>query len=232
MKVVDSTRHLIGIARTCGGSLLVGCVVWLTGCAALGSREPGGAIDPTRVKTRDDIVAIRHFYQPLPWLTDNDQRVIGFSVPVYFVSGSTEAGAFVPGTIYVWVYELKTLPDGSTERAFVHGWEFDEEEAMGYRVARYFHLGFCYGFVLRWSNELDLSGKQIEIEFGYQRQDGPLITGPARRFRVPMPSGYAPTWRRNETRRVEPGQQDDEPGATTTRPAGAAPERPAPRGSR
>lgn len=142
-------------------------------------------IDPAKVPTRGDIVAIHQYWPNFPWLTQSD-RVVGFRVTTYFVSGETEKGAFVPGTIFAWVYTLGRGEDGTRTREIAHVWEFDQTAAMSYRVRKEAIGGYFYGFMLAWPANLDLDGKLIEIEFGYERRDKSVVTSAARRFRVPL----------------------------------------------
>jgi hypothetical protein len=147
-------------------------------------------VDVTLVPTRDDITAVYQFFAQDPWLRNTEGRVIGITSSVYFHSGATEKGAFVPGTVLCWVYEFDRRPDGTLERKLVNVWELSEQEAMGYRVRRQSQMGYAYGFFFTWPPGVDVSGKTIEIMFGYERLDGKMITGAARRFKVPM-SRYA-----------------------------------------
>ena len=144
-----------------------------------------GMIDPTRVETRDDITAVYQFYT-VPWLRNADGQIVGFKSAVYFHSAKTERGAFVPGSVLVWLYEVAREPDGSRTRKFLHNWELDEREAMNYRIRKRSNMGYFYGLFFTWPPELNLSGKQVEIVFGYERGDGKVITGAPRRFRVPL----------------------------------------------
>ncbi len=151
------------------------------------SRKPKPReIDPTRVRTRDDIVEIYQPWPQTPWLFDEFGRVVGFRVRTYFISGTTQKGAFVPGTIIIKLSEIRRLPGGKFQRIALHTWQFSERDAMGYRVRRLALTGYSYGFVLRWPQELDLSGKTIEIAFYYRRTNGTIIRGLPRRFRVPV----------------------------------------------
>ena len=147
-------------------------------------------IKPERIETRDDITAIYQFYT-VPWLRNADGGIVGFKAAVYFHSGQTERGAFVHGSILVWLYEVVREPDGGLARKFLHEWELNEREAMAYRVRKRSGMGYYYGLFFSWPPELELSGKQIEIVFGYERTDGKVITGAPRRFRVPatLPGG-------------------------------------------
>jgi hypothetical protein len=127
----------------------------------------------------------------MPWLQHAD-RIVGFKVTVYFVSGQTEKGAFVPGNIFVWMYTLEPTADGRRERKLAYVWEFKESESVDYRVTKRAIGGYYYGFPLTWPPELRLEGKQVEIQFGYERMDKTVALSPVRRFRVPIPAGYQP----------------------------------------
>ena len=143
-------------------------------------------IDPTRVRTRDDIVEIYQPWPQTPWLFDEFGRAVGFRVRTYFISGTTQKGAFVPGTIIIKLSQIRRLPGGKFQRIALHTWEFSERDAMGYRIRRVSLTGYSYGFVLRWPDELDLSGKTIEIAFYYRRTNGTIVRGLPRRFKVPV----------------------------------------------
>ncbi len=148
-------------------------------------------IDPTKIETRDDIFQIVQFWPQMPWLQRTD-RVVGFKVTVYFRSGETRLGAFVPGNIFVWVYELQPAARGRRERKLAHMWELDQAGALGYRVRKRSIQGYYYGFPLRWDDGLGLEGKLVEIQFGYERGNKQLVLSEPRQFRVPVPVGYVP----------------------------------------
>jgi hypothetical protein len=149
-------------------------------------------VDVTSVPTRDDITAVYQYYtQAQQWLRNTDGRVIGFSSAVYFGSGETGKGAFVPGKALVWLWEIVTQ-NGAHERKLVNVWELNEQDAMGFRVRRLSPLGYGYGFFFTWPQTADLDGKTIEIMFGYERLDGKVITGAARRFMVPAAAFASP----------------------------------------
>jgi hypothetical protein len=155
---------------------------------------PAPMLDVTTVPTRDDITAVYQYYtQAQQWLRNSDGRVIGFTAAVYFCSGETGKGAFVPGRSLVWLWEIVTQPNGAHERKLVNVWELNEQDAMGFRVRRLSPLGYGYGFFFTWPPNANLDGKLVEIMFGYERLDGKVITGAARRFMVPdAPLGAAP----------------------------------------
>lgn len=196
------TRGSLGLA--------LGAVVLCFGCKAppkngggyegltrgdAATASPTELIDASAIPARDDIVAIYQFWPNVPWLLESD-RVVGFRVTTYFVSGETELGEFVPGRIFAWVYERVRGPAGKVTRQLAHMWEFDEAAALGYRVRRRAVGGYHYGFALAWPPNVELDGRQIEIEFGYERKDGSVVTGAPRRFRVPVSADYVPATRK------------------------------------
>lgn len=194
--------------------------------------KPPPPIDVERVVLRDDIVVIRQFWSHLPWIVGENDRIAGFFATTYFVSGETEKGAFVPGRILAWLYELLRQTDGTSKRQVVHTWELDHDAAMGFRVRKLAVGGYYYGLVLSWPPDIDVSGKLIEIELGYERTDGRVIVAKPRRFRVPLPvgGGYRRPPAANQTaahpsprERARTGRQQPRPAAPTTRASAARP---------
>ena len=149
-------------------------------------------IDSTRVETRDDIVQIVSFWNQPYWLQDIE-RVRGFKSTVYFVSGYTEKGAFVPGPIDIWVYEMVPTSTGRYERRLVFTHQLNAAEAMAMRVNKLAVGGYYYGFLIQWPIDLYLEGKQVQIQFGYERQaDKQVILSSPRTFEVPKPFNFIP----------------------------------------
>jgi hypothetical protein len=146
-------------------------------------------IDPTQVPTRDDIVSIIHYWEPLPWVIGPQRNPIGFRAPTYFVSGQTDRGAFVSGPVTIRLFVLERAASGARVRREAHAWELDESQAMNFRVRRRAVGGYWYGFILTWPDALDLGGKMIEIEFSYRRPDGRVVSDGGHRLRVPIGSG-------------------------------------------
>jgi hypothetical protein len=157
-------------------------------------------IDVAKVPERDDIVGVYRFWLPVPWLTDSVGRIIGFQVRVYFQSAATGKGVFVPGSIYVWLREIEPDPESGIRRRDLHLWELDRDAAYGYRVTMEAVLGYSYGFFLQWPENLDLEGREIEVQFGYERRDGTLIRDRAHPMRVPAPSDLRHSRPRSEPR--------------------------------
>jgi hypothetical protein len=194
-------------------------LVLSTGCAAPPLRN-GDEIDVSHAETHDDITEIVQYWNPLPWRYDADRRPVGFQTTIYFISGQTGRGAFVPGKILVWLYTLEPGPDGVPVRKSVYGWEFNEAESTLYRVRKKSVQGYYYGFPLLWGPEVNVVGKDIEIVFGYQRLDGSVLTAAGKRFRVPVPPGY----RLPSERHAMPPPLETQPAENRVRPALPPPE--------
>ena len=177
----STTRRVLSMA---GREALFGLLLLSFGCEAAGWRGAGGK------SLNDDVVAIRQFYTPPIWLTDADGRISGFSVRTYFVSGKTNKGVFVSGTIGVTMNVLQAKPEGGFDRQRAQEWSFTGAEAAGFRVTKTSKLGDSYGFVLQWPPEADVMGRRIEIVFTYLRGDGQVVTGPSRQIPVPLSAGY------------------------------------------
>jgi hypothetical protein len=158
----------------------VGLLLLLTGCVA-----PGGS--------GDDIVTVYHFYPVEPWLRDEVGRVNGLSARVYFVPAGGKGGCFVPGLIKAQVFSRDRRPDGTYARTPAYEWSFDQRQAEGLRIVKRSVLGDSYVLVLRWPQELDLSGREIEVRFSYVRQDGRTIVGRGTPLAVPRATGQIPS---------------------------------------
>ncbi|GEM_PF-1419532 len=199
-----ATLSARGIDALAVAVLVAGCLL-VAGCQAPGdaslkpmwssdtprAKRGKSQVDAARVPTRDDIVKIVQFWPQTPWLFESD-RIVGFKATIYFVSGQTDKGAFVPGTIFIWIYEYDRAPRGRHKRRLAWMWELDEHQAEGFRVTRKSIAGYYYGFPLRWPAEVKLEGKMVEFQFGYQRGDGRIVLSSPKRFVVPVPLGYEP----------------------------------------
>ncbi|MFN0137882.1 MAG: hypothetical protein ACKVS9_17395 [Phycisphaerae bacterium] len=191
-------------------------MLFSTGAASTtGGKRESNEIDPTKIAERDDIVSINMFWQGWPWLSNAEDEVVGFRVPVYFVSGETGKGSFVATRILVWVSVVERGIDGRAKARPVHTWEFTREQAMGFRVRRLAVTGYHYGFMLAWPETLDLTGKEIEIEFGLERASGSMLTSGGRRFRVPLAGRNATS---RPVRSMEESRTPPEQRQPTTRP--------------
>lgn len=172
----------------------------------------GAIIDPEKIPPRDDVVSIQQFWNPYPWLTDRGSgKIVGFGVPVYFVSAQTEKGVFVPGTILASLFEVRRTREGPPQRIPLHLWELDARQALRFRVRKQAVGGYYYGFLLTWPDDLNLHGREIEVGFSYRRLDGTVVDGPLQRFRVPVPLGWQPATGRTSGVDREPGAPREVP---------------------
>lgn len=210
-----SARWAVYASLVAAAGLCAGCAEWfkpkpearsqsyenlrLTNTATQGPPSaPVPTIDPTTVSTRDDITSIVQFWPTIPWIKDvATGRVNGFRATVYFISAGDELGAFVPGTIMARIFVLTPDARGNIQREQVYQWGLDEQAAMPFRIRKRATGGYYYGMVLKWPDELDLSGQQVEIAFSYIRGDGVEVKATPRSYRVPaagrMRSPAAPT---------------------------------------
>ncbi len=198
-----------------GGALLAGALLLASGCASLEKGAPGAGT------MRDDIVAIRQFYSAQPWTRDDETgRVNGIMARVYFTAATRPGeeipkGVFVPGTIRARMYVLGVRPDGSYDRQLAHEWAFTAQQAAAFRVRHASSMGDSYGLVLRWPREVDVAGREIQVEFSYERQDGEVIARRGSRFQVPLPPGQrAPA----PPKAAAPRRAPDTPPQTEPRP--------------
>lgn len=154
---------------------------------------PAPTIDPTKIESRDDIVGVNQYWVQDPWIRDpSTNRVTGFMVATYFVSSATEKGAFVKGDILVTVNWLRTYSTGPVERTPLYQWELNESQSTGFRVRKKAVMGYYYGLVLKWPDNIDVAGKQIEIQISYRRASGgQVLKSTPRTFRIDPPARHA-----------------------------------------
>ena len=197
-------------------------------------QAPPAQIDPTKVDEKDDITEIFQYWPPAPVRVDNDGAPVGFKVAVYLASGETEKGAFVPGTIYLQLYEVGRALSGKSKRELLHTWQFDRNGAMPYRVRKKSVTGYFYGFILNWPPELELAGKTVDVEIAYEATSGRVVTSAPHRFQVPLPGVSADGVAARPDARVlppsRPGIRQNSDSSMARRPtAGQAPPRTEPR---
>lgn len=152
-------------------------------------QQPAPTIDPTTFATHDDIFQIVAFWVPPVWLFESSRQPVGFKSRVYFMSAADRKGVFVSGPISVTISRLRRA-GRRIEREQVHEWNLNSPQALGYRITKEGQLGLSYGFMLRWPDEVDVFGSQIEIVISYTRADGRVVRSSAKRLRVPVPDGY------------------------------------------
>ena len=189
-----------------GTAALVLCAAGCqSGSAGRGGGKGGKSpyLDIEKEPKRDDIVRLVQFWNPAPWLYDSTNRVIGFKVPTYFVSAETEKGTFVTGTVFAWLHLVERSEQREVLRRTVHMWQLQPNEVFLFASRKKAIAGFFHGFMLTWPASLDVAGRTIELEFGYERGDGHLVMGSTRRFRVPGRPSRSPIPPRQPAREPE-----------------------------
>lgn len=188
MVAVDRHQRKVALTGWAGWLVAAGLCV---GCDTTGWHSDDSS-------PRDDIVAIHQLYMRPPWLRDEEGRINGVRVRVYFVPAASRAneaakGVFVPGIIKAALFALTPRPDGTYERELVHEWDFTARQAAGFRLSKRSMLGDSYGFYLRWPDDIGVSGRAVVFEFKYERRDGKVVTQRGSRLPVPAPAGYVPS---------------------------------------
>jgi hypothetical protein len=199
------------------------CVGVLSGCVtppAGGNGASRRAAPDVTAGTYDDIYDIVQFYETYPWVRDDEARITGITTRVYFPSSSQRAGVFVPGTIVATLHELRSKPDGTSERKQIYQWDFDARRAYDFRHRNPSTMGQSYLLFLRWPRELSLMGHRIQVTLSYTRKDGQVVSARGTEFRVPAPG--APPPQSTMTTTTRPAGVPNAPAAPTTQPAAPA----------
>ena len=153
-------------------------------------------------RTSENVIQIHKFFATEPWLRfRRDAELDGIKVnALYLVDGRTGKGAFGEGTIVVNLYRIDREPSGDDVATMVYEWSYDTEQAMPFRSTKRSMLGWGYQLRLHWG-ELELAGKQIELEILFERSDGRVVGSPTTRFRVPVLRSRRPTLTRRSSDR-------------------------------
>ena len=204
MRALDRFRSMS--ASVTMSSLALALLVAATGCQTTTTKSAPESVlyyrDPTVLKeekpkyfdaaateTHDDIRQIVTYW-PEPIFLTISEVPVGLRATVVFVSGQTEKGAFVPGIIHVWLYESNERGSFANAVRPVYEWQFDEQKAMNWRIRRVNRLGNTYGLLLEWPRDLDLEGKRVRVEIGYERLDGSIVRNRPRTVDVPIGPDY------------------------------------------
>jgi hypothetical protein len=151
----------------------------------------------------DDIVRIRAFIRPKPWLNfdpSDPRKVNGLAITMYLESARLQKGVFGAGTIRVVLFEdlvgdrsKTTTAPNAPERVTgkkLFEWELTPDQAMPYRVVRRPErvsvMGDAYQLRLSWG-DLDLSGKSVCVVLEYIRTDGQRVVRTPSHLRIPAP---------------------------------------------
>lgn len=171
-----------------------GCVgvLLITGCTTAERREmehDRQVSKAMRTPLDPDITAIYSFYSNYPFMSFDeagDPNPEGLKVSAFYaVSSKTKLGAYADGVIRFKMYRVQRPPGEEPVGKLVKIWEFDPEQARGWRVGREVpHLGWPYQFHLNWG-EADVYGQEVRLVPEFEGWDGQIIRGSARSFRVP-----------------------------------------------
>jgi hypothetical protein len=167
-----------------------------------------------------NIISIHKYVSQEPWLSFNPaglREADGFKAAVYLESGTTGLGAFGDGTIRITMYVVERTDLLTEELVPMYRWELNSEQSTPWRFRNPTRLGWGYGLRLPW-RDVDVSGKEIELAFQYQRRDGQMISSEPIRLRVPARSTRILAERRVENA----GTTGDPPANVREEPASSA----------
>lgn len=172
----------------------LGAVAALTACNAPGSkpfsRLREGDFNKARRVSRDpDIIRVVTYWVNNPFVSFDEQvdpNPEGVKLVYYAVSGKTREGAYGDGMVRFKMYVIHQHADQPPSGELVKTWEFDPDQALGYRVARRSRLGWPYQFYLNWGQDLDVYGKEVRFVPEFVRHDGRVIRGSPKDIRIPM----------------------------------------------
>lgn len=173
----------------CVGTVsMTGCLEPTTG---RGPAQPVNIFAPPPPKPVDDpnIIGVRKFVSQEPWLSFNREglrKVEGLKATVYLESGTTGRGAFGDGTLRVTVYSIEKLKDNSERLKREYRWDLEPAQTTPWRVKQPSRLGWAYGLRLKWGDEVQVAGKEVELSFQFVRRDGQIISAEPLRMRVPV----------------------------------------------
>ena len=158
------------------------------GCQA--TRMNGSSVEKARTAPlASDIISVRRFFANNPFLSfdeRSDPNPEGFKVTYYVVSSATQKGVFGDGLIRFKMYVIEPGREGEPATGqLVKIWEFDPQQAMGWRIRREHTLGWAYLFHLNWG-DADPYGREIRIVPEYVRTDGRVVRGSPKDLKVPV----------------------------------------------
>ena len=169
------------------------CLAWSAvmaggGCNAMRTSRSSVA-KARRAPLASDIIGVRTYFKNNPFLSfddEGDPDPEGIKVTYYAVSNATQIGAFGDGAIRFKMYVIEPGREGEPATGrLVKTWEFNPQQAMGWRVRRQTTLGWPYMFHLNWG-DADPYGKEIRIVPEFVRTDGRVIKGSPKDLKVPF----------------------------------------------
>lgn len=177
-------RRVVLVAA--GALLAAGCVQPGQGPAA----RPDDAMThaAARIPTEPNVVSAVAFYKSMsPWLWNADQtKVSGIYVSALYLLGPKSLGVFGDGTIRPRMFVVEPGKDGRKHTRQIKEWSFNVEEAIPFRAKEKRTLGWGYGIPLGFGDDLDVSGREIQMVICFERNDGRLVTSSKQTFLVPQ----------------------------------------------
>ncbi len=169
------------------------CMAWCAALASVGctttSLRRSAEAPALRARLASDIIGVRRYFHNNPFLSfddEGDPDPEGIKVTYYAVSNATQIGAFGDGAIRFKMYVIEPGREGEPATGrLVKTWEFNPQQAMGWRIRRQTTLGWPYMFHLNWG-DADPYGKEIRIVPEYVRTDGRVIKGSPKDLKVPF----------------------------------------------
>ncbi len=187
MPVISRIRALRArrvVLLVAGALLAAGCVQPEQGPAA----GPNDAMThaAARMPTEPNVVSAVAFYKMSPWLWNADHtRVSGIYVSALYLLGPNGLGVFGDGTIRPRMLQVELGKDGKRHVRQVKEWTFSVEEAVPFRAKERRTLGWGYGILLAF-DDVDVSGREIQMVICFERNDGRLVTSSKQTFLVPQ----------------------------------------------
>lgn len=173
---------------------------WISICLILSGVTVSGACTATptrqtaeaparRAPLASDIIGVRRYFANNPFLSfddESDPNPEGFKVTYYAVSNATQKGVFGDGLIRFKMYVIEPGVEGEPATGrLIKTWEFNPQQAMGWRIRRVTTLGWPYLFHLNWG-DADPYGKEVRIVPEFVRTDGRVIKGSPKDLKVPI----------------------------------------------
>lgn len=142
------------------------------------------------MKLEPNVLNVAAYYAPYnPWVWTNDRsRVRGIIISALYLGGPDVLGVFGDGIIQPRLYVLEPDENDVKQPKLTVEWAFDPAQALPFRAKKRTAMGWGYGMRLLWSEDLDLSGKDIRMTVSFERRDGRTVHSGKKDFKVPSVS--------------------------------------------
>ncbi|MCG3136690.1 MAG: hypothetical protein HJJLKODD_00525 [Phycisphaerae bacterium] len=158
----------------------------LGGCQTPQARSPE-ARRAMNVPLEADIVSVRTFYKNNPFVSldpEGDANPEGIKMVYYAVSGRNGQGVPGDGLIRVKLFTIIYPSQGEPYGELQQTWEFNPQQAAGWRSMKKSVMGWAYQFTLNWG-DADVYGREIRVVPEFVRNDGGIVRGSSNSFKVP-----------------------------------------------